>query len=583
MEKQNENHSTEATIETDDSAIQDDVYASEEQGKQYRGSVYHDIDYDTLEEAPNTNDYPKTDGKERFRIADVPKVPKLSHIVGPGALMLGAALGSGEMLFWPVLIADSGWTLYWAFWIGVLTNFFINTELQRWTMATGESIFQGFSRLNSVWPWFFLVAGFFHIGWPGWAASGSEVLAAWTGIVPRADWWILGIITMVVIWLSYMAGPVLYNIIEKAQTAMMIVAIIFAVSLVFLVDSVGQLANVPAGAVAIGSIPSGVDLVVLIAALGATGAGGYNNLTQSLWAREKGFGMSSYQGRVKNPIRGADDPEETHGGYTFKPTEANLQRWKAWWRVIQREHFLTFVLGAIIIGTMVMTITAKYVPENSAINPSTAAIDMWINGIIPQVGGLAAFMMYALLVIALFSTQYALTEVFVRNSADIIYEHFGRERGWSLNRLFLGLLTGFVLWGIIIIGLQFQKPWVLLVLGVAVGTAMMWPYNALTIILSVTRLPEHTQPGWGRVVAMWWATGLLGYASILLIGQTAVTYLGLNSFATAVYVMGSGVGGYLLWLLLLTVQVYTMYRTARAKLDADETVDSADEASGFFA
>jgi hypothetical protein len=583
MEKQDENHPTDSTIETDGGTRQDDIYATEEQGTEYRGSVYHDIDYDTLEEAPNTSDYPKTDGEEGFRISDIPKVPKLSHIIGPGAVMLGAALGSGELLFWPVLIAESNWTLYWVFWIGLLTNFVINTELQRWTMATGESIFKGFNRLNSVWPWFFLATGFFHIGWPGWAASGSEVLAAWTGLVPRADWWILGIITMVIIWLSYMAGPVLYNIVEKAQTAMMIIAIICAVLLVFLVDSVGQLANAPAGAIAFGSIPSGVDLVVLISALGATGAGGYNNLTQSLWAREKGFGMSSYQGRVKNPIRGSDEPEETHGGYTFRPTETNLKRWKAWWRVIQQEHFLTFVVGAFIIGTLVMTITTKYVPANSPIDPSTAAIEMWISGIIPEFGGLATFLMYALLTIALFSTQYALTEVFVRNSADIIYEHLGRERGWSLNRLFLGLLTVFVLWGIIIIGLQFQKPWILLVLGLAIGTAMMWPYSALTIILSVTRLPEHTQPGWGRIIAMWWATGLLGYASILLIGRAAVRYLGLNSFATTISVMGSGVGGYLLWLFFLAVQIYTMYRTAQAKLGADGTVDNADEGSGFFA
>ena len=223
-----------------------------------------------------------------------------------------------------------------------------------------------------------------------------------------------------------MAGPVLYNVIEKAQAAMM-VAIVFAVTLVFLVDTTGQLANVPAGALAIGSIPRGVDLVVFISALGATGAGGYNNLTQSLRAREKGFGMSTYQGREKNPIRGADDPEETHGGYTFKPTKINLQRWRAWWKIIQQEHFLTFVLGAIIIGTMVMTNTARYAPPG--IDASNAAIDMWINGIIPQVGGVAAFMMYALLTIALFSTQYALTEVFVRNSADIIYGQFGREAG----------------------------------------------------------------------------------------------------------------------------------------------------------
>jgi len=79
-------------------------------------------------------------------------------------VMLGASLGSGETLFWPLLIAQNGWALYWAFWVGVLTQFFINTEIQRWTIATGESIFQAYDRIHSFWPWFFLVAGFAGVG-----------------------------------------------------------------------------------------------------------------------------------------------------------------------------------------------------------------------------------------------------------------------------------------------------------------------------------------------------------------------------------------------------------------------------------
>ncbi|PSQ07697.1 hypothetical protein BRC97_03145 [Halobacteriales archaeon QS_6_71_20] len=556
-----------------------DVFAEDEVGEQYRDTVYRDIDYDSLESAPETAEYPNTDGKGRFRLADLPKVPKVSHIVGPSAIMLGASLGSGETMFWPTLIAQNGWGLYWAFWVGVITQFFINTELQRWTIATGESIFRAFERLSSFWPWFFLVAGFVHVGWPGWAAGAAEMFAAGIG-VDRGNWPVIGIGLMVLIWLSYQAGPIVYNIIEKAQVALMFVAIAGAVVLIFIVGSVGQLTSVPGGAINFGALPQDMDIAVFLGGLAYAGAGGYINLSQGVWAREKGYGMATYQGRVLNPLQtGEGDVETVHeSGFTFEPTDTNMRRWKAWWKICQQEHFLTFVIGLLVVATVAMTITAEF-----AAGTEVGAIDMWIDVVIPAVGPVSAAILFVVLFIALFSTQYAILEAFVRNSVDIVYEMYGRSAGWDLNKVFIGLLTGFTLWGIVIIGLQLQQPWILLVLGAAVAGVMMWPYNALVTILNTTRLPEHTEPGWARVVAMWWATGFFGFFSVLLISSQLVGRFGLDVFETTVGVVGSAPGGYALWLFALGVQVYTMYRSAQGKMQSSDTVDNAEEATGLLA
>ncbi|WP_251343693.1 Nramp family divalent metal transporter [Haloplanus halophilus] len=567
-------------VETDGGLTEDDIHTTAEVGEQYRATVYRDIDYESLEVAPETSEYPDTDGKWGFRKYDMPKVPKVSHLVGPSAIMLGASLGSGETMFWPTLVAQNGWGLYWAFWVGVITQFFINTEIQRWTIATGESIFRAFDRMNGIWPWFFLVAGFFHVGWPGWAAGASEVFAVWTGVVPRQDWAIIGVATMVLIWLSYQAGPILYNAIEKAQLALMFIAIFGAVILAFIAGSVSQFANVPGGAVNFGALPQNMDIATFLGGLAYAGAGGYINLAQGIWAREKGYGMGTYQGRIKNPLRGSE-PEEVHGGFTFEPTEKNLLRWKQWWKVTQQEHFLTFVVGLLVVATVAMTISAQY-----AAGTDQGAINMWLDVIIPQLGGVQTQLMYAVIFIALFSTQYAILEAFVRNSVDIIFEGYGRSAGWDLSRVFLGLLTLFTLWGILIIVAQFQQPWILLVIGAAIAGAMMWPYNALVTILNTTRLPEHTQPGWGRIVAMWWATGFFGYFTILLIGgvlNSPDAYgLSFPMFETTVGVVGSAPGGYALWVFALVVQIYTMYRSATAKMNASGTVEGADTARGFL-
>ncbi|MFB6117909.1 Nramp family divalent metal transporter [Halosegnis sp.] len=589
---------SDGTAEPDGGVIteDDDVYTTAEVGEKYRDTVYRETDYDSLEDAPQTAEYPSAGKKEGYKLFEMPKVPKVSHIVGPSAIMLGASLGSGETMFWPTLVAEYGWFLYWAFWVGVITQFFINTELQRWTMATGESIFRAYDRIHRFWPYFFLVAGLFHLGWPGWASGASEVFASWTGIVPRGEWWIIAVVSMALIWLSYQAGPVVYNIIEKAQIGLMILAVGFAVLLAFVVGSAGQLANVPAGAVSFGALPpqSELDIATFLGGLAYAGAGGYINLSQGVWSREKGYGMGTYQGRVKNPLRGAE-PEEVQGGFAFEPTEINLKRWRGWWKVTQQEHFLTFVVGLLVVATIAMTISVEY----AAGNVGEGAIDMWIGIIIPQLNGLSATLLYAVIFIALFSTQYAIVESFVRNSVDIVYQVYGRSHGVDESRLFLGVLTLFTLWGIGIILLSnavaaISQPWILLVIGAAIAGVMMWPYNALTIILNTTKLPEHAQPGWARVVAMWWATGFFGFFSVLLIGgqlsgpvADAAANFGLGglfeSFAVQMTVVGSQPGGYLLWVAALAVQVYTMYRSARAKLDASGTVDGADEASGLLA
>ncbi|PSP62414.1 hypothetical protein BRC77_09940 [Halobacteriales archaeon QH_8_64_26] len=594
MTDEEHNRSEDDTAETDGGTVQrEDVYTSDEEGKKYRESVYYETDYDELEQAPDTSTYPKDEEDSPFRLIDMPEVPKISHIVGPSAIMLGASLGSGETMFWPTIIAEGSWGLYWAFWVGVLTQFFINTELQRWTIATGESIFGAFNRLHGFWPWFFLIFGFFQVGWPGWAASGSEVFAAWTGIVPRAEWWIIGVISVALIWLSYQAGPVIYNIVENAQIVLMFLATAIAILLMFLLGTFGELVNLPGGAVNFGALPTDddFDIATFLGGLAYAGAGGYTNLSQGVWTREKGYGMGSYQGRVKNPLRGAGDPEEVHNGYTFEPTETNLKRWKAWWKVTQQEHFLTFVVGLLIVATIAMTISARFAGGQDF---DGDGVTMWLDTIIPGLGGgVAAWMLYALLFIALFSTQYAITEVFVRNSADIVYQKVPSVSSGDMGRVFLGLLTIFALWGIVIIAgsglLGWSQPWILLVIGAAAAGVMMWPYNALAIILNTTRLPEHLQPGWGRVVAMWWATGFFGYFSVLLIGAQLAgpiadaTIPALEAFSTSAAVIGSGIGGYLLWVFALVVQIYTMYVSARAKLDADGTVEDAEEAQGFLA
>jgi MFS family permease len=571
-----DNQTNEATDEKENG----DVYAEREQGQKYGGSVYQDINYDSLEEAPETNEYPDSDGGSRFRLAEMPKVPKFSNILGPGAILLGAGIGSGEMMFWPTIIADNGWAVYWAFFVGIILKFFLITETQRWPIATGESIFQGLDRMWWSLPWIFLVLGFLNLGWPGWAATGSQIFASWTGVVPVDDWWIIGIIGIALIWLFYQIGPVLYNLVESIESILVISAVAIAIFLAFFLGTVGQMANLPASVIHFGTLPNNLDIATFLGAIAYAGSGSYVVLTQGVWAREKGYGMGTYQGRVKNPLRGSGEPEEVHSGFAFKPTVENLRRWKEWWKVTQLETFGLVVVGVVVLTTIATSIATAYVPAGTSVINN--GVNMWLNIIIPQLGAVPQFLLYALLFIALFTTQFGVVEVIMRNGGDIIYEGIGRKRGWQISNISFGLLTIFSLWGIFVIGFQLSQPWYLLVIGAAIAGLTLWPHFALVIIMNTTRLPEHTQPGWIRTIAMWIGTGFFGYFSVILLGTQLADRLGLTTFETSISVMGSGIGGYVFWLIFLIVQIYTMYRSAQAKLAAKNTVDNASEGSGLL-
>ncbi len=81
-----------------------------------------------------------------------PPIPKglgWIAVVGPGVIMLGASIGSGEFLLGPAVFVRHGLSLLWVTAVAVFLQTIFNTELMRYTIATGEPAFTGFMR---TWP-----------------------------------------------------------------------------------------------------------------------------------------------------------------------------------------------------------------------------------------------------------------------------------------------------------------------------------------------------------------------------------------------------------------------------------------------
>jgi len=74
----------------------------------------------------------------------MPEPLPLRKLIGASVILLATALGSGELLIWPYVTTQVGVGLLWLATLGFLSQYFLNMEIERDTLATGETAVTGF-------------------------------------------------------------------------------------------------------------------------------------------------------------------------------------------------------------------------------------------------------------------------------------------------------------------------------------------------------------------------------------------------------------------------------------------------------
>src|SRR6187401_2463348 len=92
----------------------------------------------TIDPAPEARS-----GLDPWKAADLPAPPMPKGlgwlaVVGPGVIVLGVSIGSGEFLLGPAAFLKHGLTLLWVTGVAVVLQTIFNTEVMRYTLATGE-------------------------------------------------------------------------------------------------------------------------------------------------------------------------------------------------------------------------------------------------------------------------------------------------------------------------------------------------------------------------------------------------------------------------------------------------------------
>jgi len=551
----------------------DEITCPDQEGRQYRRGVYRPLDDESLPQAPAQDSLPRRGHGPRFRLhQEVPRVPRLRHLVGPSVIALGMGLGAGEFLLWPNLITVNGFGIWWLFWVGVLTQFVVLVEIERWTIATGESVFGGMARLTRwrFWPWFFLVATLASFFWPGWASQSAEftgeIVTAVTGrLIP---WQPIALFMLAFIWLGLAASRIVYNSLERFEIALVLGFFpMLAIALLVVGIVPGDVLALATGAVSLGNAPAalltGDQFPTLLIAVAYAGSGGTLLLAQSLWLRDKGFGMAAYQGRIAG-IRGTNE-DVSATGYVFDPEKspAGLARYLGWVRVARQELFFTFVvliIVSVVITTLVVSATLG--TGNGELAGELSRMVSLQGQILAQRGGewlRVIFLLGGSFV--LFSTQLGIVDTVTRIAGTVFYEGYGRRtRFWTLKRSFLLFLSGFVLASMAIIvvswtggeGLGSLQPDFLVLIAGPFTIASMYLFALVVGYMTSCRLPRNMGPGLMARIGLIWAAVLWGWFTAEQLSRIVLTQAGSSQqlVETIAWHPVRGVA-YALWLLSL--------------------------------
>src|SRR5690242_15861152 len=150
----------------------------------------------------------------RPEVRDLPAEPRRYWpLIGPGIIAAGVGLASGEFILYPYIASQVGLVFVWAALVGLLTQFFLNMEIERYTLATGETALTGFSRFWRHWGLVFALMTYFANLWPGWATSSATLVTyLWGGSV---TWISIGM--LVAIGAVLTLAPVVYVALERAE------------------------------------------------------------------------------------------------------------------------------------------------------------------------------------------------------------------------------------------------------------------------------------------------------------------------------------------------------------------------------
>jgi Mn2+/Fe2+ NRAMP family transporter len=465
------------------------------------------------------------------------KFSSIMRIIGPSAIVLGVAIGSGEWLIGPANAVLYGPYILWIATASILLQTFLNLEIVRYTMYTGEPIFNGMLRLRPgprFWGPLLVLLSILERAWPAWAfACATGVVAAFIGKIPGAAEAYLVMVTGVILALIIVGivsvGGVIERALEIAQWVMIFLIIGMLAVLNAIAVPLSTAAEVFKGFFTFGYLPKGATIVLLGALAGYAGAGGLNNTTISNYYRDKGIGMGAKVGAIPSLIAGKKITVSPVGKVPRLDSE-NLKRWKVWRTITWIDIVGIFTIGAFIGMYLPVALAVGLIPLGTKLPAWGIAAYQgeYFSKLWGPIGWVVALLAGIWI---LFSTQLGSTDMITRTLVDLIWQASEKVRKWArgeIKKLYYTVLAFIIIWIIFAFALNYifgivPLAWILMVANIS--NVVLALTAAATIYINRKWLPKEIRmPIWIAVIL---GIGVV-FWSMFAILATLATFFGIT-------------------------------------------------------
>lgn len=423
-------------------------------------------------------------------VADPPRslTGKLRRI-GPGLIMAGAVVGSGELVATTVLGAEQGYAVLWLILVSCAVKVVVQHEMGRYAIAAGETTLEAFNRTPgprlgvswTIWLWgVMLCAVLFAIG--GMLGAVAQILNIIMPAVSTTAWiWMVGAATVALLY----SGR--YAWVEKPS--LVLVGLFTFVTVAAAAVLLDQPEYFSWDAVADGlkfSMPIG-GAAAAVAVFGGTGVGAGELMMYPYWCIEKGYS------RFSGPPDGS---------------AAWVNRVRGWLGVMRLDIACSLVLYTIstiafyLLGAGVLA-SRRTVPKGMEMVEQLSLI------FTETLGAWSAPLFLAGAAAVFYSTIFAVTAAHGRLLADVLILLRGADRrDYELRLRYVRAAVAAAVVVPILIFFVVGEPVIMVLISGIAQTLMLPVIAGATLWLTARRVPEPIAASTAMRAALW-ATALL--------------------------------------------------------------------------
>lgn len=318
-----------------------------------------------------------------WEVSELPKpIPlrarNLLALIGPGLVLAGGSVGTGEWVMGPKAAAQYHGAMLWVVFLSIVAQVVFNTEVMRYTLCTGEPIMTGFLRSRPGPKFWVIVYLLLDCGswWPAQAGLAAQIIVvAVKGLTPQdtiSPDTVRQVSYAIFVLCAVLAlfGGKVYNTLQIVLGGKFLFTLFYLLLCGLFFVSASTTFEIWGGMLDPTRIPrdaagnANIDWGLIAALAGYSGVGGLGNIMASNFVREKGWGMGGKVGAIPSAF-GGHEIELSHIGTICPGGEETRQRFRGWFRYLLVDQYLVWGFGSLLAMMLPCALGAQYLRGES--------------------------------------------------------------------------------------------------------------------------------------------------------------------------------------------------------------------------